>query len=87
MAAATIEREKPDSSISLPNTAPSRNTGLAASIQWVAKIERDSVRVRGSSKNNGFEIGLMKSQKQRSLSRNKLNNLPLQARPPLRISP
>ncbi|MNE87394.1 hypothetical protein D3C80_1845930 [compost metagenome] len=27
MAAATIEREKPDSSISLPNTAPSRNTG------------------------------------------------------------
>ena len=27
IAAATMERENPDSSISLPNTAPSRNTG------------------------------------------------------------
>ena len=27
MVAATIDLEKPDSSISLPNTAPSRNTG------------------------------------------------------------
>ncbi len=27
IAAATMEREKPDISISLPNTAPSRNTG------------------------------------------------------------
>lgn len=27
MAAATIDSEKPDSSMTLPNTAPSRNTG------------------------------------------------------------